>query len=452
MNWFRGTLFRSGRRTIFGGATPPNPVRLILLGYAIYMGIGWGLLSLPFSRREDGSNALDHLFTSVSAVSTTGLATVATGETYTWFGQTVVLVLIQLGGLGYMTISSFVVLTFTGGLPVGRKRIAELATTTPQPWMVRRYLRLIVAFTAVMELLGALALYPIFLSHGAPQPAWQAVFHSVSAFCTAGFGLMSNSFEDYRTDWGLAAVISVLSYSGALGFIVVNDAWHSLVNRRRTVTLTTKIILWCTLWIGAGAAILLYLDEPALRALPPGERVLAAIFQAMTASTTVGFNTVPISTLSASSLFMLTLVMIVGASPSGTGGGLKTTTITALWAEMVSVIRRRETTEFARRTIPEHRMRAAVASATFYAFTLAAGIYLLALVETEPWPDQMFECASALGTVGLSRGMTGTLSPAGKVIIIALMYLGRVGPISMGMSLVRGRTAGWRYVDEDVVI
>jgi trk system potassium uptake protein TrkH len=161
---------------------------------------------------------------------------------------------------------------------------------------------------------------------------------------------------------------------------------------------------------------------------------MAALFQVMTAGTTVGFNTIPIGGLSASSLFLLTAVMVIGASPTGTGGGLKTTTFTALWAEMTSVLLGRDKTTFRGRIIPEVRMRAAVANAVFYGLTLASGIYLLALVETSPLPDQMFECASALGTVGLSRGITSGLSTAGKWIIIALMFSGRVGPVVIAMA------------------
>ncbi|NJO55230.1 MAG: TrkH family potassium uptake protein [Rhodospirillales bacterium] len=171
-----------------------------------------------------------------------------------------------------------------------------------------------------------------------------------------------------------------------------------------------------------------------MRELPAGERWMASLFQVMTASTTVGFNTIPIGQITAGSTFLLTVIMVIGASPSGTGGGLKTTTITALWAEMMAVLRRRPTTTFLGRLIPEPRLRAAVANLLFYLFTLLIGIYLLALVEPMPLADLMFEGASALGTVGLSRGITGALTPAGKLIIIALMFLGRLGPVLVGMA------------------
>jgi trk system potassium uptake protein TrkH len=311
----------------------------------------------------------------------------------------------------------------------------------------------IVWFTLIVEALGAAALSPVFAARGAPQPWWQAIFHSVSAFCTAGFGLFNNSLEDYRDDIWLNLVVMALSYLGAIGFIVIHDVWNSLLRRRPHMTLTSKVILWSTFWISAIGTVLFALDEPSVGSLPPLARWQSALFQVMTASTTVGFNTIPIGALSSSSLFLLTIVMVIGASPSGTGGGLKTTTLSALWAEMFSVIRRRPAATFFGRAIPPVRMRAAVASALFYGLTLAAGIYTLALVDRSPLADQMFECASALGTVGLSRGITGGLSPAGKCVLVLLMFFGRLGPVVLGLAFFRpSRNEETKAIEEDVVV
>jgi trk system potassium uptake protein TrkH len=361
--------------------------------------------------------------------------------------------LIQLGGLGYMTLGSFTMLAVSGRLSPLRERVGLAALSLPEGFQLGAFLRVTVLFTLALEALGAAALLPVFLAHGAPNPVWQAIFHSVSAFCTAGFGLFNNSFESYRGDAALNTIISVLSYLGAIGFIVLHDLWQFLRGRKNGLTLTSKVILLSTLWISIVGTVLFALDEPGLRGLPAGERWMAALFQVMTASTTVGFNTVPIGGLSASSLFLLTIVMIIGASPSGTGGGIKTTSVTALWAVMMAVVRRRRQVTFLRREIPEARVRAAVANVWFYALTLATGTYALALVETAPLPDQMFECASALGTVGLSRGLTGSLSDWGKGIIIALMFLGRVGPLALGMALIGRPTPGAdEHPEEDVAI
>jgi trk system potassium uptake protein TrkH len=412
-----------------------DPIRLVVVGYASYMLIGWLALCLPFTHETAGAGALDHLFTAVSAVSTTGLTTVSTPDTYNFFGELIVLLLIQLGGLGYMTVSSFLILAVTGNISAERQRVSSTVMTMPAGFDVRSFLRLIVLFTFGVEAVGALALFFIFNANGVAQPLWQGIFHSVSAFCTAGFSLFNNSLESYRGNLPLNIVVILLSYLGALGFIVIHDIWKGMTHSHYRVTLTTKSIVACTVIVTVFATVLFALDDPVEQAMTPGDRWLTALFQVMTASTTVGFNTVPIGALSASSLFLLTIVMIIGASPSGTGGGLKTTTVTAMWAVMMSVVDRRRQVSFLGKQIPNNRVRFAVANVFFYLLTLAAGIYALALVEKSPLADQMFECASALGTVGLSRGITGSLSNAGKLIIIALMFLGRVGPIVLGMAL-----------------
>lgn len=431
-----------------------DPVRLVVLGYASYMLAGWVLLCLPWSTKVPGASALDHLFTAVSAVSTTGLATVTAGETYSGFGQVVILALIQLGGLGYMTFGSFAVLAATGRLTPLRERIGTAALGLPAGFDLASFLRVIVVFTLAIEAAGAVALYPRFVAHGAPWPAWQAAFHSVSAFCTAGFGLYADSFESFRADWFLNVVIAALSYVGAIGFIVVNDVWSSWRCRERRVTLTSKIIVLSTVWIGAAGTVLFLLDEPSLQGLPAAERWMVAAFQVMTASTTVGFNTVPIGGLAPGPVFLLTVVMLIGASPAGTGGGIKTTTITALWAEMMAVLRRRSRVEFLGRAIPAHRLRGATANILFYCLALAAGLYALLLVEKASFADLLFECASAIGTVGLSRGVTGDLTAAGKLIVIGLMFVGRAGPTVLGMALLPAAAppAAEPVRAEDVVI
>jgi len=433
--------------------TKLDSIRLLLIGYTSYVVLGWLLLCLPIMHQVSGLKPLDHLFMATSAVSTTGLVTISTSDSYNFLGEFVLLLLIQFGGLGYMTISSFTMLALAGQLSPLRQRMANTSLSLPEGFEVRAFLRVIVGFTLAIELLGAAALYPSFVRHGAAMPAWQAIFHSVSAFCTAGFGLFNDSFESYRDDVWLNVVITVLSYLGAIGFIVLHDFWMSLRHLKPRVTLTSKVILASTIWISVVGTILFALDEPTVKSLPEPQRWMASLFQVMTASTTVGFDTIPIGGLSASSLFLLTVVMIIGASPSGTGGGLKTTTFTALWSVMVSVVRRRDQTTFLGREIPSARLRAAAATMMFYVLTLAAGLYALALVEKSPLADQMFECASALGTVGLSRGITAGLTSPGKLIIIALMFLGRVGPVALGMAFFQpAKAPGEPMLKEDVAI
>ncbi len=429
------------------------PEKIVPAGYTLYILLGAVLLLLPWSQQEGSSaSLLDHLFTAVSAVSTTGLCTVSTGGAYSFWGQLVILILIQAGGLGYMTFGSFVVLAVSGDISSFRHGIASSVLSMPSGFDLRRFLRSIVLFTLIIEIIGAAALYPTFVNSGLPMPCWQAIFHSVSAFCTAGFSLLDNSFERFYGNTWFNFVIMVLSYLGAIGFIVMNDWWEWLAGNKKGMTLTSKIILWCTMIISVTGTILFVLREPSITQFPFLTKVTTSWFQIMTASTTVGFNTVPIGTLSASSLFLLTIIMIIGASPSGTGGGVKTTCVTALWAVMMGILRRDPKIQFAGRVIPEARVRTAAASMMFYLFTLGIGIYLVTLTEHHSLISLMFECASALGTVGLSCGITGELSAYGKVLIIGLMFLGRVGPLALGMALFSSRRGIPSIVEEDVAI
>ncbi|MBN2642588.1 MAG: hypothetical protein JXR78_13125 [Victivallales bacterium] len=429
------------------------PERIVPAGYALYMLLGAGLLMLPWCHSKTTSaGALDCLFTAVSAVSTTGLSTVSTGGDYSFGGQLVVLILIQAGGLGYMTFGSFIALAVSGNISSFRRGVATSVLSMPTGFDLKRFLITIALFTLVIEALGAIALYPFFRSYGFEMAWWQAIFHSISAFCTAGFSLIDSSFEGFRGNFWFTAIIMILSYTGAIGFIVMSDWWEWMTGHKKGMTLTSKIILWCTIIISISGTIILTLEESSIAHLPVMERISTSLFQIMTASTTVGFNTVPIGTLSSSSLFLLTIAMIIGASPSGTGGGVKTTCVTALWAVMISVLRRDNEARFAGRSIPDSRLKAATASMMFYLFTLGVGIFLITLTESHSLTALMFECASALGTVGLSCGITSDLSTPGKILIISLMFLGRIGPLALGMALFSAHRKACSLAEEDVAI
>lgn len=412
-----------------------HPVRLVALGYLSYITIGWLLLALPFCHATDGVSGLDALFTSTSAVSTTGLVTVSTGNDYNLLGQTIILVLIQLGGIGYMTFGSFVVLSRSAALSERRQQIGKAVFSMPEDFRIDTFIRSVIAFTLVTEVAGALALFLAFIHAGIEAPAWSAVFHSVSAFCTAGFGLCDDSFERFRGNVSVNVILGILSYFGAIGFIVFVDGWRRIIGKTSRLTLTSRIILVTTAWMSFAATALFFVGEPSIQALPSYERLTAACFQVMTSITTVGFNTIPIGEISQASLFLIVLLMIVGASPAGTGGGLKTTTFTALFGVIRSSIFGREKVTFWGKEIPEERIRVAIASLGFYAGALILGCYLLALTESQPFEGLLFESASALGTVGLSTGITAQLTPIGKLILIGLMFIGRLGPLAFGIAL-----------------
>lgn len=228
-----------------------------------------------------------------------------------------------------------------------------------------------------------------------------------------------------------------LSYAGGIGFIVFTDIWSKFRDHNRRLTFTTRVILTVTLVLSLLGTIGIYLLEPSLRTLPFHEALLAAFFQTMSASTTVGFNSIPISKISLPVATILYFLMFFGASPAGTGGGLKSTTLTALLAEVWSQLRGYSTINLAGREIPEARVKAASMSATSYILVLGAGVFALSVVmPLQNFEWMIFEAISALGTVGLSMGLTGELNGSGKWVIIALMFIGRVGVVTFGLSFI----------------
>ncbi|MBN2316894.1 MAG: hypothetical protein JXM79_23405 [Sedimentisphaerales bacterium] len=429
-----------------------HPLRLVILGYVSYILIGWILLSLPFAQRGPGARALDNLFISTSAMSTTGLVTVSIADSYTLFGQIVILLLIQLGGLGYMTFSSFVILSRKRTLSDTRTDVANVVFSLPQSFRIDKFLRSVILFTAAIETTGAGCLYFIFRQADLPNALWSAIFHSISSFCTAGFSLYNNSLESFTSNFWLNLTITILSYTGAVGFIVCVDVWRRITNKIQRVTLTSKIILHCTFWVSLVGTAIFFLSEPSIQELTVEKRLIASFFQAMTSMTTVGFNTISIFKISRASLLLLTTLMIIGASPSGTGGGLKSTTFTALIGIMRSTLQGKKNVYFWGRRVPEERVRLAVATFCFYVAFLLLGVYLLTLTEKMDLESVLFESASALGTVGLSTGVTALLSSMGKIIITFLMFVGRLGPLTFGMSLFLRRNVTPEEKDEDVAI
>lgn len=414
-----------------------GPVRSLFVGYLLYGAIGWALLSLPWML-EGGVDVapIDNLFTAFSAMSTTGLATVSTPASYSFAGELVILLLIQVGGLGYMTMGSFVLMA-TKRLPEERAKVAEAGFSLPEGVRASTFLRRVVIYTLAVESAGAGLLYLAFSDAGVDGALWQAIFHSVSAFCTAGFSLFSDSLEGFQTNFAVNAIVAALSLAGAIGFLVVHDAVNAATNPKHRITLTTRVILATTFWVIAAGTAVLFLAEASFFAMAPETRLLTSFFQAMTALTTVGFNTYPIGNLAAPMVFAMLLLMILGASPAGTGGGLKSTSVSTALAAAGSALRGQDHISFRGCEIPQHRIMNAYAALVFYVGTLGLGCFLLLLLESFAFEDVVFEAASALGTVGLSRGITGDLQPLSKIIVIVMMFIGRLGPLTFGLAMFR---------------
>ncbi len=415
---------------IFSDLSPP---RILILGYLSYALIGWLLLLLPFCHYHPISS-LDDFFISTSAMSTTGLATIDVGTSYTLVGQIVIFMLIQAGGIGYMTFSSFVILATTNKLSSYRHKMASSTFSLPKGFSVKEFIYHVIIFTFLCEIIGAIILTALFMNKGIQMPIWYGIFHSVSAFCTAGFSLFSDSFIHFKYDLGINITLSVLSLLGALGFIVWLDLYKKYTGQKEQITFVSKVILSVTCaFMVFGTLIFFLLESPFSDTFY--HKIITSFFQTMTASTTVGFNTLDIGSLKTSTIVLLLFLMVFGASPSGTGGGLKSTTFAALVGLVKSTVSGKGIVSFWKREIPLKRVRLATATFAYYMFVLTIAIFCLAISENKPFLPMLFEIASALGTVGLSMGITSELTEFGKFFISFLMLMGRVGILTFGVAL-----------------
>jgi len=408
----------------------------MLKGYLLLSILCLGLLLLPFLENND-SSFVNHLFFSVSIVSTTGLVPADFAGTYNFAGQLVSLVFIQLGGIGYMALSSFIILKQFKRLPSLSARLLKLEFNLPQRYPFLQFVYSVFIFTAAIEIIGSILLYKGFQQEGIAQPTWNAIFHSISAFCTAGFSLHSDSLSGFSNNGLITNTIIGLSVLGSTGFIVLLDFWLRLVRKRKTITLTSKIILSYTLlFIIAGTVMIYFSDNTLLQDGWAGFKY--ALFQCIAAHTTVGFNNYDIASINQAGLFIIILLMIVGASPAGTGGGIKTTSVSAIFAVLASILQRRNRITFLGREIPASNIYLAVASALFYGIIFIIGSWAIVRLDGSRFEFEkiLFETASALSTVGLSAGITADLSDSSKLVLALLMFIGRLGVLTFGLALI----------------
>ncbi|WP_299770547.1 potassium transporter TrkG [uncultured Dokdonia sp.] len=413
-----------------------SPQMNLVWGFFLYTLVGFGLLSIPLFHKTN-VGILDNLFISTSAISTTGLVTVSVFDSYNIFGQFIVMGLFQIGGIGYMTLTTYYLLFTTKRITHWHNKLIGAEFTLPKTIKIKDFIKSVVIFTVIMETLGAICFYIAFKQTGMEtfKALWFSIFHSVSAFCTAGFGLFNNSFEDFNDNNFINTIISVLAIAGSLGFIVITDLWYRIRRKSKSLSFTTKIVINGFIFLLFLGTCLVYITEPSIQI--SDSKLSESFFQAMTAMTTVGFNTIPTSGLSLPILLFVTFLMYIGASPSGTAGGLKITTLTAMISVLKSRLFGQKRISFLGRLIPFERLY--VATSTFILYTSIIFLFTFLLTYTEQFEFEriLFEVASALGTVGLSTGITGGLTEIGKVLVIILMFVGRVGVLTFGFALLK---------------
>ncbi|NLB84287.1 MAG: potassium transporter Trk, partial [Synergistaceae bacterium] len=374
-------------------------------------------------------------------VCVTGLIVVDTGKELTLASQWVLLLLIQLGGLGVMTAATTTMILLGQRIKI-RERIlftGGLGIDTPSG-AVKLIFR-ILFITLVIEVA---AVIPLFLvlnrSMDIPAALFHGIFHSISAFCNAGFSTLPGGLEGYAHQYILPGTVMILIIIGGLGFLVIGELWFYLTERTRLSPHAVLVLQVTSILIVAGTLLLFLSDRTVgFSLLPLPLKLWNALFQSVTART-AGFNTIPLGAISSLGIFLLSILMIIGASPGSTGGGIKTTTAGILFFSSLSEIHGRRAV-YRNRTIADENIRRALAISFLYLLTILAGVILLSLFETLPFKALLFEAISAMGTVGLSLGITSSLSAPGKFVIILLMFWGRVGILTFIFGMVsRDRT------------
>jgi trk system potassium uptake protein len=443
-----------------------SPARIPILGFVILISIGTILLMLPEASTGRGIGFVNALFTATSASCVTGLVVVDTGSAFSPFGQVVLLILIQIGGLGIMTMSTLLLMIAGKRASLTGHIVIQDTLTHGGERSIYALLRDVALFTFVIEGIGIVLMFIHFVQdRGAVQALYLSLFHSVSAFCNAGFSLFSDSFMGYRGDWSLNLVMCFLIISGGIGFLVLSELRQRFPYNRRAwsrLSLHSKLVLSTTAILLISGTLIIILMEwrNTLAHLPLPDRFLAAFFQAVTART-AGFNTLPIGNMANETLFLFILLMFIGASPGSCGGGIKTSTIAALGILGMSRLRGRKRPQLFRRTISQGTVGKAVSVVIIS--MLVVIVATMALLMTElgetshalsrgKFLELLFETVSAFGTVGLSTGITGGLSMAGKLILTVVMFVGRLGPLVIVIAVSRQTDSRYYYAEESIMI
>lgn len=403
---------------------------------------------------DKASSGIDVLFTVTSAICVTGLTVRDTGGDFTVLGQAIILSLIQVGGLGILTFSNLVLYLQTGRMSLQQRQMVQdtigmSPSTTAASLLIR-----VVLYALTIEMAGAIVLTARFaMDFPLAHAAWLGVFHAVSAFCNAGFGLFSDNLAQYRGDVVVTGTIMILIVLGGFGFVVLSDVggWIFSLNRgprRRIVYQSRVVLLTSGVLILAGAIAVFALEtRGAVSTGPLPLRILDSFFLAVT-SRTAGFNTIATGYLTNGTLFVVIMLMAIGGSPGSTAGGFKTTTLATMFALILSRARNRAKVELLSRTIPEETVTRAMLSLTAFMLAAAAATMVLQVTELSgaghhlnrgKFLEYAFEVVSALGTVGLSAGVTPSLTTPGKLVIVACMFVGRLGPLIIAASFVGSR-------------
>lgn len=442
-----------------------KPAQLMLISFAGIIGFGTALLMQPFATAAGRhTDMIGALFTATSATCVTGLTVYDTATHFTFAGQAVILALIQVGGLGIMTFSMSLALLVRRSVSMKNQSIMQNVLDQDTVMNMHRLVKFIVLMTFLLEAAGAIALFfswrPYFDND--LQAVWASVFHSVSAFCNAGFSTFSGNLIFFEHSLPVNAVIGSLIVLGGIGFVVLGDFYQALKNKlkqrhgpKHKFRIQSRLALgWTGALIFFGTVLIYWFEQKHLMAgMRYDQALLVSLFQSIT-TRTAGFNSCDIGALQPATLFLMVILMFIGACPGGTGGGVKTTTLAVLWAVIRAGLNRRDEAELYRRTIPVETIQKAVMVFCSSLLLVCGSTMLLVVFEQKDFLKILFETVSAFGTVGLSAGLTPELSSPGRILITLLMFIGRLGPLTIGFALMLRNVlpAKYSYAEERIMI
>lgn len=408
--------------------------QIIILGFAGVIVLGALLLMLPISTQNGAVTPFSKtLFTATSAVCVTGLVVFDTASYWSGFGQLIILIMIQIGGLGVISVASFLSMLAGRKISLMQRQTMQNALSAPQMGGIVKLTRFIFLVSFAIEGIGALLLMPVFMTKYGIRGIWMAVFHSVSAFCNAGFDLMGNQTGQYSSLTSFAGsgyvtlVICLLIMIGGIGFLTWKDIAVKKT-RFKEYSMQTKVILVTTTILIVIPAVFFFFSDFAKE--PLKDRICMSVFQAVTPRT-AGFNTADLNKMSDAGRSVMMLLMLIGGSPGSTAGGMKTTTIAVLFANAIAVFRKRQNANCYGRRIDDSTVKNASAILFMYVFFSMLSAIIISITDGIPMQMGMFETFSAIGTVGLTLGITPTLSAVSRFLLMLLMFFGRVGGLTI---------------------
>ncbi|BBM42671.1 TrkH family potassium uptake protein [Leptotrichia wadei] len=437
-----------------------SPYMTILLSFMVVTILGGILLSLPISMRYGKSvKLIDGFFIATSAICVTGLSSIDIGSVYNIFGQMVILVLIQLGGLGVITFTSVIIIMISKKIGYYTKKIVQEDINIDTTFKIEEYVKKVILSVIVIEFIGTVILFFEFIKKfGFLKAVYYSFFHSVSAFCNAGFSLFSDNLYGFKNSFIINMTIPLLIFLGGIGFSTILNCYNVLRKKEKRLTSTTKLSIKISIFlviIGMIAMFILeYSNKSTIGNLSFGQKLEASFFQSVT-TRTAGFNTISILGLKRSTSLLFVILMFIGASPGSTGGGIKTTTIGLIILGTLATLKNKDTIEYDKRSVSWRIYSKAITVLFISLIYMTICVFLLILFErNKNLLDLVFEVFSAFGTVGLSRNLTPSLADISKFILIVTMFVGRVGPLTIALALSKSNLKKGRYTypQENILI